>query len=154
QIDSGVPGTGNGAIGFHLLPNPGLTRQASIRVFAVANQATLAVFTTTEAGAPVFAASGRVLDRAGAGVPDVVLKFMRLSGPTGGQATATTDSQGRWSNALLAQGAVYQVTPLKKGYSFIPANHVISAPSTTVDFTGYPSFSVSGTVLTSTSTAI
>jgi hypothetical protein len=71
QVDSQSSLNGNGTVGFHVLPNTGLPRQAFITIRGSSGVPLYATFTVTEDGLPAFGVSGRVVDRTGAGIAGV-----------------------------------------------------------------------------------
>lgn len=85
--------------------------------------------------------SGRVTDRRGAGIADVLL-FLG-----GGFGSARTASDGGWKAVGLSGDVT--ITPAKAGLVFAPETVTVSGSSSSVNFTGNPAtntYSVSGRV--------
>lgn len=72
--------------------------------------------------------SGRAIDTAGKGIPDVTIV---LSGGT--SSKTSTDCDGKWS--AIAEGQVV-VTPLRDGWQFEPSQVTVSGARSATDFTG------------------
>ena len=90
-----------------------------------------------------YGVSGRVVDDNGAGIGNVKLQFSNGADP------AYTNSSGYWSkHFLLSKKAT--VTPIKDGYTFVPATCEVTSGKSGVNFTGtpvqQPSYAVSGRV--------
>jgi hypothetical protein len=85
--------------------------------------------------APPFSASGLVTS-GGAGLSGVTMTFSRVSGNGGIPASATTDTNGLWSQTGFQAGSTYSVTPSRTGYTFSPTySNFSSGASTGLNFT-------------------
>src|SRR5262249_34431079 len=60
-----------------------------------------------------FGATGKVATADGRGVPDVRIRFTRVSGTGGVPGQVVTDQNGQWSQKQFESGTVYKITPAR-----------------------------------------
>ena len=60
-----------------------------------------------------FSAVGKVATADGRGVPDVHIRFSRVSGTGGVPGEVVTDQKGQWGQKQFERGTVYKITPVR-----------------------------------------
>lgn len=99
-------------------------------------------------GMPLYAVGGRVTTSSGAGIGGVTITFSRVSGIGQIPRSVMSDANGVWRAAGFVSGTTYRAIPSLSGFSFNPVSRDFSSPSTAINFTGTPPYTVSGRVTT------
>ncbi|MDX2029551.1 MAG: S8 family serine peptidase [Blastocatellia bacterium] len=125
-----VSATGSATINFTVAANG--SPEARTGFILVAGRK---VTITQPGAAPLYAASGQVLNGAGEPITRATLTFARISGGGDVPAAVQVDGEGRWTQTGFEPGTTYRVTVASRRQTFSPASRDFSAASTTLNFT-------------------
>jgi hypothetical protein len=91
--------------------------------------------------------SGKVLDKSGAPVAGVKIRFSSRTGTVRIPLPVTTAADGSWSQEGFGRARWFQATPVLRGWRFTPEQREYSQPTSELNFEGEGPFSVVGKVI-------